>query len=222
MHGFLRFVLALSVAVPVHAVSAAYAADVAPGLTVVDDYTIVAEKSFLDYAEPVNPDGTINVIVEIPAGTVAKWEVTKPDGKLAWEFKQGKPREVAYLGYPGNYGMLPRTLLSEESGGDGDPLDAIVLGDAIARGAVVRAKVIGLLKLRDGGEKDDKVLAVLDGSPLAEVDTPEEMERAFPGVLAIVRTWFESYKGPGELTSDGYAGPEETLRLIRAARAAFE
>ncbi len=217
-----RITVAFLLGAVVQASSAVYAADVAPGLTAVDDYTIVADRSFLDYAEPINADGTINVVVEIPAGTVAKWEVTKPDGKLAWEFKDGKPREVRYLGYPGNYGMLPRTLLSKESGGDGDPLDAIVLGHAIPRGAVVRAKVIGILKLLDGGERDDKVLAVLDGSPLAEVNTPEEMDRAFPGVLAIVRTWFESYKGPGELTSDGYAGPDAAMQLIRSARSGFE
>ena len=40
------------------------------------------------------------------------------DGK--WEFRDGKPRVVAYLGYPGNYGMIPRTLLPKEHGGDGD------------------------------------------------------------------------------------------------------
>ena len=221
MRAPLPIAVAFSVGLILRGTAAVYAAEVAPGLTVIDDYTIAADKSFLDYAEPVNADGTINVVVEIPAGTVAKWEVTKPGGKLAWEFKDGKPREVRYLGYPGNYGMLPRTLLSKESGGDGDPLDAIVLGAAIARGAVVRAKVIGLLKLLDGGEQDDKVLAVLDGSPLAEVNTPEEMDRAYPGVLDIVRTWFESYKGPGQLTSDGFAGPEETMRLIYVARAGF-
>ncbi len=221
MRAPLPIAVAFSVGLILRGTAAVCAAEVAPGLTVIDDYTIAADKSFLDYAEPVNADGTINVVVEIPAGTVAKWEVTKPGGKLAWEFKDGKPREVRYLGYPGNYGMLPRTLLSKESGGDGDPLDAIVLGAAIARGAVVRAKVIGLLKLLDGGEQDDKVLAVLDGSPLAEVNTPEEMDRAYPGVLDIVRTWFESYKGPGQLTSDGFAGPEETMRLIYVARAGF-
>lgn len=47
-----------------------------------DDYTIVGENNFLDIAEPLNDDNTINAIIEIPTGTVAKWEVTKPDGKL--------------------------------------------------------------------------------------------------------------------------------------------
>lgn len=46
---------------------------------------------------------------------------------MKWEFKKGKPRVVSYLGYPGNYGMIPKTLLSKESAGDGDPLMSSLL-----------------------------------------------------------------------------------------------
>ena len=113
-----------------------------------DDYTIVGENNFLDIAEPLNDDNTINAIIEIPTGTVAKWEVTKPDGKLEWTFKNKKPRDVKYLGYPGNYGILPRTILSKDIGGDGDPLDVIILGKAIPRGTLVKANVIGVLRLK--------------------------------------------------------------------------
>ena len=202
--------------------AAANAETVAPGLKWVDKYTIAGPKNFLtDYA-PRNADGSINVVVEIPTGTVAKWEVTKPDGKLKWEFKKGVPRKVKYLGYPGNYGMLPRTLLSKQRGGDGDPLDVIVLGKAVPRGSIVKAKVIGVLKLLDGGETDDKIVAVMASSPLAKVDGPDQMNKRFPGVLSIVKLWFESYKGPGKLTSDGYLGPAAANRVIDAARSEFK
>ena len=135
----------------------------------VDQYTLVGGKNFLDGYEPLNSDGTINVVVEIPAGTNGKWEVTKPDGRLKWEFKNGRPRFVKYLPYPGNYGMVPRTLLPKELGGDGDPLDVIALGPTRRRGSVVKAKLIGVLKLLDGGEQDDKLLAVLINSPFSTV-----------------------------------------------------
>ena len=128
-------------------------------------HTLVGPKNFLKDFEPINSDGTINVVIEIPAGTAAKWEVDKKDGSLKWEFKEGKPRIVKYLGYPGNYGMVPQTLLSKELGGDGDPLDVLVLGKMVPRGSVVDAKLIGILKFLDGGEQDDKLLAVLPGTP---------------------------------------------------------
>ncbi|MDJ0554326.1 MAG: inorganic diphosphatase [Microcoleaceae cyanobacterium MO_207.B10] len=70
---------------------------ISPGMRAEDEYTIISPKNLLSGYEPKNPDGTINMVLEIPTGTLAKWEVTKPDGK---------PRVVQYLGYPGNYGMI--------------------------------------------------------------------------------------------------------------------
>lgn len=200
----------------------ACAEDLAPNVRYTDEYTISGEHSFLEAASPLNPDGTANVVIEVPAGTAAKWEVRKPEGDMRWDFKDGKPRKVAYLGYPGNYGMLPRTLLPKDKGGDGDPLDVIVLGEALPRGSVARVKIIGVLKLQDGGEQDDKIIGVLENSALATVATPQEMDQKFPGVLDILKIWFENYKGPNIMSSHGYSGSAEAFQIIRKAEEAFE
>ncbi|MCA9215002.1 MAG: ADP-ribosylglycohydrolase family protein, partial [Planctomycetales bacterium] len=53
---------------------------------------------------PARPEpGLVNIVVEIPAGTNAKWEVDKQTGRLEWDIRDGKPRVVKYLPYPGNY-----------------------------------------------------------------------------------------------------------------------
>ena len=101
--------------------------------------------------------------------------MTKPDGKMRWEFKDGIPRAVKYLSYPGNYGMIPMTILPAEAGGDGDPLDVLLLGPSVARGSVVRAKVIGVLRSMDDGEQDDKILAIPNDSPLSGVSDMDEL-----------------------------------------------
>lgn len=202
-------------------VSQAIAEDIAANLNVLNEYTIIGDKNFLTDFTPFNTDGSINVVVEIPTGTIAKWEVTKPDGVLKWEFKNGKPRKVNYLGYPGNYGMIPRTLIAKDDGGDGDALDVIVLGEAMPRGTVVKARVIGVLKLLDDGEVDDKILAVLESSRLTSVKSPDEMNIKFPGILTIIKTWFESYKGPGKMKSNGFASRVEAIETIKAASASF-
>jgi len=87
-------------------------------------------------------------------------------GKLEWEFKSEKPRFVSYLAYPGHHGTVPGTLLPEHQGGDGDPLDVIVVGPAVPRGSVVTARLLGGLRLMDRGEQDDKLIAVQPDSPL--------------------------------------------------------
>ena len=182
-----------------------------------DLYTLVGDRNFLTRYEPLAADGDVNVVVEIPTGTIAKWEVVKPTGELKWEFRKGKPRRVEYLGYPGNYGMVPRTLLSKESGGDGDPLDVIVLGPAVPRGSVIKAKLIGVLKLLDGGERDDKLIAVLRDSPFYEVGSLDELNTEFNGVTDILQTWFSNYKGPGETEAKGFGDEREAKRILDAA-----
>ena len=57
------------------------------------------EKHFLTGYSAHNLDGTINVVVEIPAGQTAKYEVNKTTGMLELEQKNGQPRFVKYLGY---------------------------------------------------------------------------------------------------------------------------
>ena len=82
----------------------------------VSKYKLIGSKSFLDGIEPINIDGTINVVVEIPAGTIEKWEVSKSDGSIIWDFLDGNPRSINYIGFVGNYGMVPRTILPKYLG----------------------------------------------------------------------------------------------------------
>ncbi len=188
----------------------------------VGEYTLIADKHFVNDYSPRPSAGLVNVIVEIPSGTNAKWEVDKHDGKLKWEFRNGKPRVVKYLPYPGNYGMIPRTLLSKELGGDGDPLDILVLGPARPRGSVVEARIIGVLKLLDGGEQDDKLIAVMPGSELGGVNNFAQLKSQFKGALDIVELWFANYKGPGEIESKGIGGVAEANAILDDAIMAFE
>jgi inorganic pyrophosphatase len=104
----------------------------------VDEHTLVGARNFLTGYEPRNADGTYNLVVEIPTGTSEKWEICtgaslEQPGKfpgcsaagreMVHEVRDGARRVVTHLGYPGNYGSLPRTLA-----GDGDPLDVIAIG----------------------------------------------------------------------------------------------
>lgn len=183
----------------------------------IDDYTIVGDRNYISGYDPLNADGTVNVVVEIPAGTNAKWEVDKNDGFLRWEFKHEKPRIVKYLPYPGNYGMIPGTSMGKKSGGDGDPVDVLILGSAHARGSVVPVKIIGMLKTTDKGELDHKLIGLDQRSVFESVNSIEDLVKKYPGVDVIIETWFNNYKGPGKITTQGYASPEEAMEIVRSS-----
>lgn len=173
-----------------------------------------SDQNFIDDYLPTNADGTINAVIEIPAGTNEKWEVTKPDGKLELEKEDGKPRIIKYLGYPGNYGMIPKTILPEEAGGDGDPLDILVIGVPLTRGQVVKTKIIGILKFFDRGERDDKLVAVLPETALYNVDNLSQLDEYFPGISTIIKTWFLYYKGSGRMVFKGFGTVREAKDTI--------
>ena len=159
-------------------------------------------------------------LIEIPAGTTAKWEVNHKTGHIEWEFRNNKPRNVKFLGYPGNYGFIPQTILEKNEGGDGDPLDIIVLGPAVNRGSVQEVKILGAIKLLDTGEQDDKIIAVPLNGTFSNVESLGELMVEFPGTIEIVRYWFEGYKG-GKMHFMGYMKRKEAQSLIEKAHSSW-
>ncbi|MGF1700887.1 inorganic diphosphatase [Photobacterium makurazakiensis] len=186
-----------------------------------DEFSIEASHDLMALPA-MSAEGTINAIVEIPTGTSAKWELNKDNtNQVIWEFKKGKPRVVNYLGYPGNYGTIPQTALPKEFGGDGDPLDVIVLGQAVPRGEVVQARLIGVLKMLDDGEQDDKLIAVIaNDSPFQDVTSMKQLDREFSGVSDIIQLWFSNYKGAnGGMEVQGYEEAPVAQEVLQQAMA---
>ena len=90
-------------------------------------------------------------VVEIPQGSNVKYEIDKDSGLIFVDRFQSMP-----VVYPANYGSVPSSLA-----GDGDPLDVIVYTRSpIMPGAAIKVRPIGILKMIDGGERDDKIVAV--------------------------------------------------------------
>jgi len=167
----------------------------APGLSADGPYAFSSKRNLLTNHMARNEDGTINVVVEIPAGTSEKWEVNEDGTKLVRDFTGDEPRVIDYLPYPGNYGLIPRTLLDADQGGDGGALDVMVLGPSVPRGSVVRARPIGIIRVVDRMEQDDKILAVVDGETLTQVYDIETLQSRYPGAAEIVVTWWSNAHG---------------------------
>lgn len=189
--------------------------------TAVENANLEHKKHLVDDYAPMTEDGFINAVIEIPAGTVEKWEVDKASGELQLENIDGKPRIINYLGYPANYGMIPRTYLPKELGGDGDPLDVLVLGKPLERGSVVECKIIGVLVLLDRSEQDDKLIAIQKGSKLSHINDLEMLKSEYNGITEIIETWFSNYKGPNKMEAKGFGNRDQAMELLGKSIAAF-
>lgn len=187
-------------------------APVAREATAVDAETVRGRASYA-VGWPARTREGVNAVVEIPAGTVAKFEVDA-DGELAWEHaREGGLRAVDYLPYPVNYGMVPCTLAP-----DGDPIDVLILGRGMERGHVAETRIIGVLEMANDGVRDDKLIAVpledawKNGfSALRDLD---ELDARYPASRALIETWFRFYWGPGATEVIGWGDAAEAARAL--------
>ena len=169
----------------------------------------------------INDNVSVNALIEITAGTLEKWEYNKSTRKIELELINNKPRIINYLGYPANYGMIPKTLLPKNNGGDGDPLDVIVIGPSETKGNIVKCKIIGVLKLIDNFEQDDKLIAISYKSNLDNVNDISELNVSHNGILEILEIWFTNYKAGGQIKSMGYENRFSALKILEDSRAHF-
>jgi inorganic pyrophosphatase len=195
-------------------------APVAPEAVAVDDETVAGPHDYLR-GYPSRDGDDVHAVVEIPAGTTGKLEVGD-DGVLRWQHdrEHGGRREIDYLPFPVNYGMVPRTLAD-----DGDALDIVVLGGIVERGHVARTRVIGVLEMGEAGERDDKLIAVPVEPGLANgftrVHDLAELDAAYPNARAILVLWFASYWGLGRTHVRGWGDAAEADAILGAAERRF-
>jgi inorganic pyrophosphatase len=75
------------------------------------------------------------------------------------------------------------------------------------------------MRMIDGGDEDDKLIAVLPGSSFDGM-TLADLEAA--GVTSILKTWFESYKGPGEIVVTRFEGLGVAEQVLQEAMTAYQ
>jgi|SRR5690554_98386 len=136
-----------------------------------------------DVSPGENTPEIVNGIIEIPTGTRAKYELDKHSGMLMLD-------RVLYSSvyYPANYGFIPQTYCE-----DNDPLDILILSQIdVVPLCIVPARVIGVMRMLDNGEADDKIIAVSEGDP--SVNHFHNIEELPTHFISEMRSFFEDYK----------------------------
>ncbi len=158
---------------------------------------------------PNNPDTAdtyFHVVIEIPKGSKVKYELDKPSGLLRVD-------RVLYSSvmYPANYGFIPRSYCD-----DGDPLDVLVLGnEPVVPLTLLRARAIGVMRMEDEGDSDDKVIAVHVDDPAFSDYT--DIAQVPAHTFREMRRFFEDYKALEKKTVrvDDFVGADDALRIVR-------
>ena len=152
-------------------------------------------------------EAIINSIIEVSKGSINKYEIITEAGVL-------KLDRVGYssMSYPFTYGAIPQTWDL-----DGDPLDVEIIGvtEWLVPGSVVEARVIGVMKFNDGGETDDKIIAVLSGDK--RMDHITDFTQLGEHFIKETTYYWEHYKDlkkPGTCKVEGFFGVDEAKKII--------
>jgi len=161
-----------------------------------------------DVELPQDLDEPIPAVIEIPMGSKVKYELDKVSGLLMVD-------RILFSAvyYPANYGFVPRTFCE-----DGDPLDILVLcREPIASLALMRARVIGVMKMRDEKGEDDKLIAVHADDP--EYENFSDLWQLPPHRLRELKRFFEDYKAleRKEVLVSDPLGRREAIEVLRRA-----
>ena len=154
----------------------------------------------------------VNAIVELNSNTINKYELITETGHL-------KLDRVGYssLAYPFAYGCIPRTW--DE---DGDPLDVEIVGvtEPLIPGSIVEARIVGVMKFDDGGEVDDKVIAVLaDDKRMDHISSFKDLGEHWLKETTYYWEHYKDLKKPGTCTVNGFFGIEEAVKVIKDCEA---
>lgn len=148
----------------------------------------------------------VQCIIEIPSGSKAKYELDKESGLLRLD-------RVLFssVHYPANYGFIPRTYCDDK-----DPLDVLVISQVeVVPFCIVNAKVIGVMRMLDGGESDDKIIAVAADD--ISVNHYNDITDLPPHTILEVQRFFEDYKilENKEVVVEGFLGREDAFRIVK-------
>ena len=177
-------------------------------------------KSPLDLPNCLDPKAlTARVIVETPAGSRAKLAFDADSGL----YTISKLLPVG-LAMPLDFGFVPSTC-----GGDGDPLDVMILNEAeLPTGCLANIRLLGAIEVCQGDkgkkadERNDRLVARLEDSRRwSDMSRLDQLGDRFVDEL---NRFFETYKDLKGQTYVvvGVSGPERAVQLIEEAAKAFE
>ncbi|MDQ1344174.1 MAG: inorganic pyrophosphatase [Patescibacteria group bacterium] len=160
-------------------------------------------------------ENRLNAIVEVSAGSINKYEIITEAGIL-------KLDRVGYssLSYPFTYGAIPRTWDL-----DGDPLDICIVGvtEPLVPGSLVEARIVGVMKFVDGGEVDDKIIAVLaDDKRVDHLQSIDDLGDYWKKETEHYWEFYKHLKKPGTGSVEGFFGIDEAVAVVKECEERYE
>jgi inorganic pyrophosphatase len=172
----------------------------------------------IDYNElsSFDSDNNLRAVIEIPAGTNDKIEFKPERNRFEVDSLDGEPRIIKFLPYPVNYGFIPSTVSSKDK--TSDPLDVLVYSKPIKTGQIIAVRPIGILKMLDDDEADDKILSVPVDEKYHIIDIKNfaDLSENHSQLRDMIAEWFLNYDKSADIKILGWSDESKALEIINS------
>lgn len=172
----------------------------------------------IDFTEldSFDKNNNLQAVVEIPTGTNDKIEYNPSNNRFEQDTLNGNPRVIEFLSYPVNYGFIPSTSMTLSRNGDGDPLDILILGKALKTGQIISIRPIGLLKMKDDGELDNKILSIPVEKKYQTLNIKnfKDLSQHHPKIREMLAEWFQYYDKTAKIEIMGWTDESWALKEV--------
>ncbi|HVX91523.1 MAG TPA: inorganic diphosphatase [Candidatus Paceibacterota bacterium] len=164
---------------------------------------------------PAGTPDELNVIIEIPHGSHNKYEVDKETGMIALDRANYGPAP-----YPTNYGFIPQTHWD-----DGDAIDVLLISShPIPSGILVSSRAVGVMRMIDDGESDDKIICVpVNDRRMEDIQDIADVNKH---LIKEIQHFFETIKQlkgkPVVVEVKGFEGKEAAVSTLERARKMYQ
>lgn len=156
--------------------------------------------------------------------TVTAVSVAQMHSRKKYEYRQDVEGVIldrmlhSEVRYPGDYGFVPQTAMA-----DGDPLDVLVmLESSLFPGCILDVRPVGVVRMTDEGENDDKIVAVPSDDPRFDhIDRVSDIPQHTRDEVAEFFRTYKNLEPDGDIVVDGYGDREDARGIISDANTRF-
>jgi len=171
-------------------------------------------RKLIEISPGPSPPEVVHAVIETPKGSKNKYEYSEDLDSIVLD----RVLHSSVM-YPLAYGFVPSTRYLDD-----DPLDIMVLmSEPVHPGCLVKARPLGMLRMLDNGEEDDKVLASVVGDPrVSEIGSYLDLPRHELLEIAEFFQYYKRMEENRETEVKGWVSKEKAFRAISSSIRRYE
>ncbi len=162
----------------------------------------------------------LQAVIENPQGTNAVINYNSTKNRFEQDTINGRTKEIEFLAYPVNMGFIPSTHIDDNRKDSHKNFDVLVLGEVLKTGQIVSVKPIGILRLKENGKLNQKILSIPIDKDLQTLNIKnfKDLSKNHSKVREMIGEWFQFYDKSSNVEILGWSDEKMALKEVKKSQ----